>query len=216
VQNATLWQALLGVERTVIEDIEFDEEEQLLVADVRPRERARGRCGWCGRRSPAYDRGEGRRRWRTLDLGTIQTVLKAEAPRIRCPEHGPTVAAVPWARHAAGHTYAFDEQVTLAGHPMLQERDHKADADRLAHRWRDHHPGIDDAALATGVYLCSGPQAQRPVGLSPPFLSPPFLSPPFLSPPCRSVTCREPTRPTHLPNSRVPLTPPRTGRSARR
>ena len=26
-------------------------------------------------------------------------------------EHGPTVAAVPWARHAAGHTYAFDEQV---------------------------------------------------------------------------------------------------------
>jgi transposase len=30
---------------------------------------------------------------------------------VRCPQHGPTVAAVPWARHAAGHTYAFDEQV---------------------------------------------------------------------------------------------------------
>ena len=30
---------------------------------------------------------------------------------MKCPEHGPTVAAVPWARHAAGHTYAFDEQV---------------------------------------------------------------------------------------------------------
>jgi transposase len=53
----------------------------------------------------------GRRRWRALDLGTIQAVLEAEAPRVRCPEHGPTVAAVPWARHAAGHTYAFDEQV---------------------------------------------------------------------------------------------------------
>jgi transposase len=57
------------------------------------------------------DRGEGRRRWRALDLGPIQAVLEAEAPRVRCPEHGPTVAAVPWARHAAGHTYAFDEQV---------------------------------------------------------------------------------------------------------
>jgi transposase len=44
-------------------------------------------------------------------LGTIQTVLEADAPRVRCRDHGPTVAAVPWARHAAGHTYAFDEQV---------------------------------------------------------------------------------------------------------
>ena len=28
MQNATLWRALLGVEKTVIEDIEFDEDEQ--------------------------------------------------------------------------------------------------------------------------------------------------------------------------------------------
>ena len=111
MQNTTLWRTLLGIEKTVIEDIEFDEDEQLLVAHVRPRKRARGRCGRCGRRSPAYDRGEGRRRWRALDLGTIQVVLEADAPRVRCREHGPTVAAVPWARHAAGHTHAFDEQV---------------------------------------------------------------------------------------------------------
>jgi transposase len=113
VQNATLWRALLGVEKTVVEDIEFDEDEQLLVAHVRPRARARvrARCGRCDRRSPAYDRGEGRRRWRALDLGTVQVVLEAHAPRVNCLEHGPTVAAVPWARHAAGHTYAFDEQV---------------------------------------------------------------------------------------------------------
>ncbi|MGH3356166.1 MAG: ISL3 family transposase, partial [Nocardioidaceae bacterium] len=107
----TLWRALLGVEKTVIEDIEFYEDEQLLVAHVRARKRARGQCGRCGRRSPAYDRGEGRRRWRALDLGTIQTVLEAEAPRVRCREHGPTVVAVPWARHAAGHTLAFDDTV---------------------------------------------------------------------------------------------------------
>ena len=111
MQNATLWRALLGVEKAVVEAVEFDEDEQLLVAHVRPRKRARGRCGRCGRRSPAYDRGEGRRRWRTLDLGTIQAVLEADAPRVHCPAHGVTVAAVPWARHAAGHTYAFDEQV---------------------------------------------------------------------------------------------------------
>ena len=111
MQNATLWRALLGVEKTVVEDIEFDEDEELLVAYVRPRVRSRGRCARCQRRSPAYDRGEGRRRWRALDLGTVQVVLEAAAPRVNCPEHGPTVAAVPWARHGAGHTYAFDEQV---------------------------------------------------------------------------------------------------------
>ena len=112
MQNATLWRALLGVEKTVVEEVEFDEDEQLLVAHVRPRARARSRarCGRCQRRSPAYDRGEGRRRWRTLDLGTVQVVLEADAPRVNCAEHGPTVAAVPWARHAAGHTTVFDEQ----------------------------------------------------------------------------------------------------------
>ena len=111
MRNATVWRALLGVENAVIEDVEFDEDEQLLVACVRPSKRAQGRCGRCQRRSPWYDRGEGRRRWRALDLGTVQAVLEVEAPRVNCREHGPTVAAVPWARHAAGHTYAFDEQV---------------------------------------------------------------------------------------------------------
>jgi transposase len=113
VQNATLWRALLGVEKTIVEDIEYDEDEQLLVAHVRlrARARARSRCGRCDRRSPAYDRGEGRRRWRALDLGTVRVAIEAAAPRVSCPVHGPTVVAVPWARHGAGHTLVFDEQV---------------------------------------------------------------------------------------------------------
>lgn len=111
MQNASLWRSLLGIERAVVEEIEFDENEQLLVAHVRPRKGARRRCGRCQRRSPWYDRGEGRRRWRALDLGTVQVMLEADAPRVSCRLHGPTVAAVPWARHAAGHTTVFDEQV---------------------------------------------------------------------------------------------------------
>ncbi len=111
MQNATVWRALLGVEKAVVEDVEFDEGEQVLVAHVRPYRRRAGRCGRCGRRSPWYDHGEGRRRWRTLDLGTVQAYLEADAPRVNCPLHGPTVRAVPWARHGAGHSYVFDEQV---------------------------------------------------------------------------------------------------------
>ncbi len=111
MRDVSLWRALLGVEKTAIERVEFDEDAELLVARVRAVRRAQGRCGLCQRRSPGYDGGEGRRRWRTLDLGTIRAVLEADAPRVTCREHGVVVASVPWARHGAGHTYAFDETV---------------------------------------------------------------------------------------------------------
>lgn len=123
MRNVRLFRALLGVDqRTVIEDIEFEEPEgfdeaddagggTLVVARVRPRSGVSRRCGRCGRRGPWYDRGEGTRRWRGLDWGTVQVVLEADAPRVSCPEHGPTVVAVPWARHRAGHTLAFDATV---------------------------------------------------------------------------------------------------------
>lgn len=111
MRDVSLWRSLLGVEKTVIERVEFDEDAELLVARVRPTRRQRDRCGVCGRRSPGYDPGAGRRRWRALDLGTVCAVLEADAPRVACREHGVVVASVPWARHDAGHTYAFDETV---------------------------------------------------------------------------------------------------------
>jgi transposase len=111
VQKVTLWCALLGVENAVVEDVVLDDEVGVVVAHVRPRRAGRGRCGVCGSRAAWYDLGEGRRRWRGLDLGTLQVFLEADAPRVNCPEHGPTVRQVPWARHRAGHTHGFDQQV---------------------------------------------------------------------------------------------------------
>lgn len=104
-----------GLERTAIEDVE--ERDGAIVISVRPRAKARGRCGRCQRRCRGYDQGRGRRQWRALDMGVSKVVIEADAPRVNCPEHGPTVAAVPWARHNAGHTRQFDEQVAwLAVH----------------------------------------------------------------------------------------------------
>ena len=113
-----VWRRLLGVdEHTVIEGIEFDEEVDAVVARVRSRRLNKRRCGRCGRRAPGYDQGEGRRRWRALDLGEVRSFLEADAPRVNCAEHGPTVVQVPWARHGAGHTRAFDNTVAwLAVH----------------------------------------------------------------------------------------------------
>jgi transposase len=111
VRSARVWGALLGVEQAVIEGVEFEEGQGLLVARVRPVRRARGRCGICTRPARGYDGGHGRRRWRTLDLGVVRAFVEADAPRVSCREHGVVVAHVPWARHGAGHTRAFDDQV---------------------------------------------------------------------------------------------------------
>ena len=47
---AKVWQRLLGVERTVVEQVVFDEDDGVIVASVRPRKGATRRCGICGRR----------------------------------------------------------------------------------------------------------------------------------------------------------------------
>lgn len=116
--RARVWKRLLGVDdKTVIEGVEFDEDADAVVAHVRPRKPTKRRCGICGQRCPGYDQGDGRRRWRALDLGTTKVCLEADAPRVSCPEHGPTVAKVPWARHGSGFTKGFEEQVAwLATH----------------------------------------------------------------------------------------------------
>jgi transposase len=111
VRGARLWAGLVGVEKAVVERVVFDEDEGVVVVSVRPAWRQRRRCGVCRRRAPGYDQGQGRRRWRALDLGEVRVFVEADAPRVCCPRHGVVVAAVPWARHGAGHTYAFDEQV---------------------------------------------------------------------------------------------------------
>ena len=119
MRSVRLWRELLGVdERTVIEDVEFtDADGAGVVAHVRVRRPTKRRCGRCGALSPGYDAGEGRRRWRGLDLGTVKVWLEADAPRVECAEHGVVVASVPWARHNAGFTRAFEDQAAwLATH----------------------------------------------------------------------------------------------------
>jgi transposase len=110
VRKERVWARLLGLERAVVESVEIDEEEQAVVA-VRPHHRELDRCGVCGRRCPGFDLGEGRRRWRALDIGTTIAYLEADAPRVRCPEHGVVVCAVPWARHGSRFTRAFEQQI---------------------------------------------------------------------------------------------------------
>jgi transposase len=111
VSEKRVWKKLLGVEQVVIEDWDIDELEGALVVSVRPSRKVSNRCSRCERRGPRYDQGDGRRRWRGLDLGTTMVFLEAAAPRVRCREHGVVVAAVPWARPGSAFTREFQDQV---------------------------------------------------------------------------------------------------------
>ena len=111
MRKRIVWRKAFGLACAVIDDVGFDEQADAVIVSARPSARARYRCGRCGRRSARYDHGAGRRRWRALDLGTTRVLVEADAPRVHCRTHGPTVAQVPWARHDAGHTRDFDDQV---------------------------------------------------------------------------------------------------------
>ncbi len=112
MRKTKLWKKLLHVEHVVLEDGDIEtlpDGSEITVVRLRPDHGHRLRCPECGKRCRFYDAGEGRRRWRALDLGVLRCFLEADAPRVRCPRHGVLTAAVPWARPGARFTVAFEE-----------------------------------------------------------------------------------------------------------
>ena len=81
------WARMLGLERTVLAAVELDQHDQIVIS-VTPSYSQRDRCPHCRRRCPGFDLGDGRRRWRALDLGTTFCYLEADAPRVECRQHG--------------------------------------------------------------------------------------------------------------------------------
>ncbi len=106
----SVWLRILGVVDSVLEGL-VEEPDGSVVAHVRPTRRQQQRCAICGRRSPLYDQGEGRRRWRGLDVGCTRFFVEAAAARVSCQVHGVVVAQVPWARHRSRFLRSFEDQV---------------------------------------------------------------------------------------------------------
>lgn len=99
----------LHPQHTVVEGFELSEDARKLWLDVRPTTRV-PRCGGCMRPcSQLYDHRP--RHWRHTDLGETQVFLRFDLARVDCPRCGPTTQLVPWAAHAAWHTYDFEDLV---------------------------------------------------------------------------------------------------------
>jgi len=138
VRVKTVLRKLLGLCRAVVIgdweliDTDGDGVRPRLAVRVRTKVGRRGRCGRCGTPSPRFDRGDGERRWRHVDVAYATCELIADAPRVSCADHGPTVAEVPWARHDSAFSRAFEDLVV---HDAIVGNKQAA-ADRYGISWR--------------------------------------------------------------------------------
>lgn len=87
------------------------------------------KCPKCDQSCPGYDRR--RRQWRHLDTCQFRTLLVADVPRVRCPEHGVVTVSVPWAEPGSGFTALFEALVI----DWLREASLAAVSRRLGLSW---------------------------------------------------------------------------------
>ena len=109
---------LLRLPGASVIDVSFATEGVIVTVRLRRRRRVCGRCGQTGRRLEIHDRRM--KRWRHLDLGANRCVIESELRRLRCPDCGVHLEAVPWARHGAHHTRDFEDVVAWLAQQMAK------------------------------------------------------------------------------------------------
>ncbi len=138
---SSLAKTIAGVKRMVVESVEIEDvgNDLAIVLKVRTTKRDSCRCGVCGKKCSRYDQGNGRRRWRGLDIGNSYKVyLESDSPRVWCREHGVVVQMVPWARHGSKHTRSFEDTAVW----MSLHLSRKAVAEYLRVSWDSVGPMV--------------------------------------------------------------------------
>jgi transposase len=101
-------------------------------------------CPECGASCPGYDRR--RREWRHLDTCQLQTVIRANVPRVDCAEHGVKQITVGWAEANSRFTMMFESLVI----DWLADASFSAVAHHLRLSW-DQVDGIMARAVRRGL-----------------------------------------------------------------
>jgi len=108
----TLCKSVLNVKNTVIESCDFYSDKDgvnHIRIKARPDKWHQNRCPFCHKTCAVYDRhSNGPSVWRSLDWNGVIVEIEYQTHRINCPEHGVTVAEVPWAYPGSRFTKDFD------------------------------------------------------------------------------------------------------------
>ena len=76
------------------------------------------RCGQTGGHLLIHDRRV--KRWRHLDLGANRCVIECRLRRLRCPDCGVHLGAVPWERPDSQHTRDLEDVVAWLAQQMAK------------------------------------------------------------------------------------------------
>jgi len=101
-------------------------------------------CPICGTPSPGYDKRK--RKWRHLDTCQFKTMIEAEIPRVKCPDHGVHQVTVPWAESGSRFT-ALMEALVIS---WLKEASTTAVAELMELTWIEVD-GIMKRAVERGL-----------------------------------------------------------------
>ncbi len=111
----TAFKRLLRLPGASVREVSFTCEGVVVTVALMRRRRVCGGCGQTGRLE-IHDRRV--KRWRHLDLGASRLIIEAELRRLRCPDCGVRLEAVPWARPGAAHTRDFEDVVAWLAQQM--------------------------------------------------------------------------------------------------
>ena len=112
----TAFNRMLELPGASVTGVSFERRGVVVRVRLRRRRKVCGRCGQLVRAT--HERGV--RRWRHLDLGGMRCFIEAELHRVRCPDCGVKVEAVPFARPGARHTRDFEDVVAFLAQQMAK------------------------------------------------------------------------------------------------
>ena len=110
MRDKDLYTQILGIRRPwQVTEVELSLKTDEVKVHVEAIGKATHTCPKCGKASPGYDHRK--RTWRHLDTCQFKTLLVADVPRVKCPDHGVVTAAVPWSEPNSGYTALFESLV---------------------------------------------------------------------------------------------------------
>jgi transposase len=118
VRVTTAFNRLLRLPGASVIDVSFGAEGVIVTVKLRRRRRVCSRCGQTGQTLEIHDHRT--KRWRHLDLGSSRCVIECSLRRLRCPDCGVHLEAVPWARPDAHHTRDFEDVVAWLAQQMAK------------------------------------------------------------------------------------------------
>jgi transposase len=144
MHDTKLYEQILGLQPPwSVRAVTLKQAEGIIEIDVVCAETLWG-CPECGRRM--HKHGTERRRWRHLDSCQFKTIVIADVPRVKCPDHGTQLVKVPWAEPRSRFT-AWFERLAI---DVLRECSTSAACQQLRISW-DEADGIKQRAIDRGL-----------------------------------------------------------------